>query len=65
MRLAQAQAFWQGRTYVIPDDVKSLAEHVLSHRVFPASYSNESIGATDWKRECIRQIIAEVRPPDG
>jgi MoxR-like ATPase len=65
MRLAQALALMQGRTFVIPDDVKSLAVHVLSHRVFPASYPNASTSATDWKRECIRQIIAGVRLPDA
>jgi len=33
---AQAFAFLAGRDYVIPDDVKRLAPHVLSHRLIPA-----------------------------
>ncbi|WP_284643790.1 AAA family ATPase [Paenibacillus silviterrae] len=33
MRAAQAKAFLLGRTYVIPDDVKSLAVAVLAHRL--------------------------------
>lgn len=35
-RAAQALAFLQGRNYVIPDDVKMLAPHVLSHRLMAA-----------------------------
>ncbi len=32
-RTAQARALLQGRDYVLPDDVKALAEPVLSHRL--------------------------------
>src|ERR671933_394484 len=35
-RSAQALAFLDGRDYVIPDDIKLLAPHVLSHRLIPA-----------------------------
>jgi MoxR-like ATPase len=35
-RAAQALAFLEGRDYVLPDDVKTLAPHVLSHRMIPA-----------------------------
>lgn len=35
-RSAQALAFLEGRDYVIPDDVKFLAPHVLSHRLIPS-----------------------------
>lgn len=34
-RTAQALAFLEDREYVIPDDVKFLAPHVLSHRLIP------------------------------
>lgn len=34
-RTAQALAFLEGRDYVIPDDVKYLAPHVLAHRLIP------------------------------
>ncbi|MDO7905514.1 MoxR family ATPase [Paenibacillus sp. JX-17] len=33
MQAAKAFAFLQGREYVIPDDVKTLAPHVLGHRI--------------------------------
>jgi MoxR-like ATPase len=35
-RSSQALAFISGRDYAIPDDVKYLAPHVLSHRLIPA-----------------------------
>jgi MoxR-like ATPase len=35
-RAAQALAFLEDRDYAIPDDVKYLAPHVLSHRMIPA-----------------------------
>lgn len=35
-RGAQALAFLEGRDYAIPDDVKFLAPHVLSHRLIPS-----------------------------
>ena len=33
MRAVQARAFLHDRTYVTPDDIKTLAPHVLSHRL--------------------------------
>ena len=35
-RTAQAYAFLEGRNYVLRDDVKRLAPHVLNHRVIAA-----------------------------
>jgi len=35
-RATQAYAFLEGREFAIPDDVKFLAPHVLSHRLIPA-----------------------------
>ncbi len=35
-KATQALAFLEGRDYAIPDDVKFLAPHVLSHRIIPA-----------------------------
>jgi MoxR-like ATPase len=34
-RTAQALAYLEGRDYVIPDDIKYLAPHVLAHRLIP------------------------------
>ncbi|MEC4986230.1 MAG: MoxR family ATPase [Oscillatoria sp. PMC 1068.18] len=35
-RATQAIAFLEGRDYAIPDDVKEVAPHVLTHRLIPA-----------------------------
>ncbi len=35
-RASQALAFMDGRDYATPDDLKYLAQHVLSHRLIPA-----------------------------
>lgn len=36
-RAAQALALIKGRDFVIPDDIKQLAPHVLAHRIIPAA----------------------------
>ncbi|MEB3248126.1 MAG: MoxR family ATPase [Merismopediaceae bacterium] len=36
-KASQAYAFLEERDYVIPDDVKAMAPHVLAHRLIPAS----------------------------
>ncbi len=36
LRVAKARALAQGREYVLPDDVKAVARHVLSHRLILA-----------------------------
>jgi MoxR-like ATPase len=36
LRVAKARALSEGRDYVLPDDVKAVAEHVLSHRLILA-----------------------------
>ena len=42
MRAVRAYAMVQGRTYVVPEDIKALAIPVLAHRiVFPAGHIME------------------------
>ena len=49
---ARAWALLQGRSYVVPDDLKSLAGSILGHRVFPKgggdarAYVEEIVAAT-------------------
>ncbi|GGH38704.1 AAA family ATPase [Paenibacillus segetis] len=42
MGASQAMAYIKGRMYVIPDDVKAVAEAVLSHRIVPKTESRIS-----------------------
>jgi len=61
-RTAQARAALHGRDYVIPDDIKALADSALAHRVIigPAARIKD-ISA----RTVIRDILAAVPVPGG
>ncbi|MEM6348234.1 MAG: MoxR family ATPase [Bacteroidota bacterium] len=54
---AKAHAFMEGRTHVIPEDVKAIASDVLNHRII-LSYEAEAeeIKSTD----CIQQILRKI-----
>jgi MoxR-like ATPase len=59
-RTSQAYALIKGRDYVIPDDVKAMAEPVLAHRLVLQSLN----GSKDKSgRSNIREILASVPVP--
>jgi MoxR-like ATPase len=60
-RAAQALAFVEGRSYVVPDDVKRLAAPVLAHRTLLRSARQG--GASDAAEEVIRDILAQTPVP--
>jgi MoxR-like ATPase len=60
IRCAKTWAASQGRTHVIPDDIKMLANPVLCHRLLltaEAQFANITVD------QVINQILAEVEPP--
>ena len=60
VRCAKTWAASQGRTYVIPDDIKMLAVPVLSHRLLldaEAQFSGTTV------IQVIEQILGDVPPP--
>ncbi len=63
LALTRASMTWaaaQGRTYVMPDDVKALAEPVLAHRlVLDAEAEFDGISASS----IIAQVLLDVAPP--
>jgi MoxR-like ATPase len=60
-RAAQSLALVSGRNYVIPDDIKSLAVPVLSHRVVGKSFLQAGeFGAAE---AIIRDIVDRIRVP--
>ncbi len=63
MQLSRAHALVENRSYVVPDDVKRLAAHVLPHRVLPNTTSSETMNTTEWKQEIVKRLIDETRPP--
>ncbi len=57
---ARAQAFLQGRGYVTPQDVKSLAPDVLRHRIL-VSYEAEAEELTS--DDIVRQVLSQLPVP--
>ena len=57
---ARAHAFMEGRGYVTPQDIKSVAQDVLRHRLL-LTYEAEAEELTS--DELIRQILAEIPVP--
>jgi MoxR-like ATPase len=60
-RVAQAAALIDGRDYVVPDDVKTLAVPVLAHRLIAKAGS--MAGSTDVTADAVREIVQKVRVP--
>jgi len=60
-RAAQAFALLQGRTFATPDDVQSVAEPVLAHRIL--SVASDGFGAGGREREIVKKILAQVPVP--
>ena len=61
MRAAQANAGFEGRDYVIPDDVKEVARPVLSHRIITRSQG--TVNMSDTNDNIIDYIIDTVAVP--
>jgi MoxR-like ATPase len=60
MKAAQAVAFLEGRAYVVPEDVKSIAIDVLRHRVVP-HYEAQAEGITS--EHIIDTILSSISVP--
>lgn len=60
--LSRAYALSQGRNYVLPDDVKKLAPHVLSHRlILTQNARTEQLDPA----QLVRNIVSQVVVPTG
>jgi MoxR-like ATPase len=60
-RAAQAYAFIEGRDFCVPDDIKSLAVPILSHRVQTKSFQAQ--GQREFQEAVLRRILEEVPAP--
>ena len=60
-RASQALALVQGRSYVVPDDVKRLAVPVLAHRVITRSYLHGD--QRDAVEALVRRLVDEIPVP--
>jgi MoxR-like ATPase len=59
-RTAQARAAIEGRDFVIPDDIKALAPHVLTHRVIINSQTRLRGRTTE---EVVMEVVNQVPVP--
>jgi MoxR-like ATPase len=61
LRVAKARALADGRAFVSPDDVKAVAEAVLSHRLILAPEARSAgLGAEDLVREAVEKTPVPV-----
>jgi MoxR-like ATPase len=60
MRVSQGKAYIEGRDFVVPDDIKSLFESVMSHRIILKPESKLK-GITE--KEVIERAIQRVEVP--
>jgi MoxR-like ATPase len=61
LRVAKARALADGRSFVSPDDVKAIAEPVLSHRLILAPEARSAgLGAKDLVREAVEKTPVPV-----
>jgi MoxR-like ATPase len=61
LRVAKARALADGRSFVSPDDVKAVAEPVLSHRLILAPEARSAgLGAQDLVREAVDKTPVPV-----
>ncbi len=60
LRVAKARALAEGRDFLLPDDVKAVAEHVLAHRLVlaPEARSAGMSGA-----ELVREALERTPVP--
>jgi MoxR-like ATPase len=62
LNTGKAQAAIEGREYVIPDDVKALAEPILAHRLVLSTDAELSdVGP----RQVVRDVVDSVAPPSA
>jgi MoxR-like ATPase len=61
-RVAQARAVAEGRTYVLPDDVKALAPAVLAHRLVLGTHERTGTGRGI---DVVRSVLDQVPVPLG
>lgn len=62
VRAAKAHAAIAGRDYVLPDDVSTLADRVLAHRLLPSVEASLSGRGTS---EVLARVVGSVPVPEG
>lgn len=62
-RAARAYALTQGRTYLVPDDVRGLVVPCLAHRILPMGTTGSTLDAHEQATRILEGILDEVEAP--
>ena len=62
-RAARAYALTQGRTYLVPDDVRELVVPCLAHRILPSGASGAALDVHEQSARILEGILDEVEAP--
>ena len=62
-RAARAFALTQGRTYLVPDDVRNLVVPCLAHRILPAGATGTTLDVHEEAAAILEGILDEVEAP--
>jgi MoxR-like ATPase len=62
-RAAQARAYYEGRDYCIPDDVKQLVLPVLAHRVVVSSKYSSPYKRSEEAEAILAEILRSIEVP--
>jgi len=60
LKIARAKALMEGRNYVTPDDVKSMAVHVLPHRII---LKRRAVASGMTGEDVVKSVLASIEPP--
>jgi len=62
-RAARGYALTQGRTYLVPDDVRDLVVPCLAHRILPTGATGATLDAHEESARVLEDILEEVEAP--
>jgi MoxR-like ATPase len=62
-RAARAYALTQGRTYLVPDDVRALAVPCLAHRILPAGASGTTLDVHEESAAILESLLDDIEAP--
>ena len=62
-RAARAYALTQGRTYLVPDDVRDLVIPVMAHRILPTGASGTTVDVHEEAAGILEGLLDEVEAP--
>jgi MoxR-like ATPase len=62
-RAARAHALTDGRTFLVPDDIRSVVVPCLAHRLLPAGVTSATLEAHAQSAALLERLLEEVEVP--